>query len=321
MDDCIYASTDLIHRLVFGLPPGGGFRHSESFRTVFAAAEVLTVLQGCMVIRDPETGETHMVKKGESAFFRRDTRHHAFAWGAEELRVLEFLAPPPSTGSSGKHAATRPYVSAPTYERASLLGRWPLARAEAEGEADLLLALEAADPRAPSSGWRPPGRREGGDRPRRGRHQGRGRDRGPRHRGGAGAARGAHAAREGRPGLLAEVEALARELAARGRRRPRRGTRGRSRSSATRRGAWAGRWRCSRACRTPPASGWAAGSGARPAPASTRSWRPRAGASGTPARGPCPSCGRRWGPARGWSGRGSTRGASPRRIRGCRGCS
>ena len=55
--DWIYASTERVHMLVFGLPPGGGFRHSEEFRTVFAADEVLHVLEGVLVIADPETGE------------------------------------------------------------------------------------------------------------------------------------------------------------------------------------------------------------------------------------------------------------------------
>ncbi len=155
VDDWIYVSSDKIHQLVFGLPPGEGFRHSESFRTVFAADEVLFVLLGTMALANPETGEVHLVRKGESAFFRRDTWHHAFAWGGEELRVLEYFAPPPSTGSSGKYAQTRPYVSTPVYERPELLGRWPEGRSEAEAratirvlrESDRLWSLDTKDPR------------------------------------------------------------------------------------------------------------------------------------------------------------------------------
>lgn len=155
VDDWIYVSSDKIHQLVFGLPPGHGFRHSESFRTVFAADEVLTVLMGTMVIANPETGETHLVRTGESAFFRKDTWHHAFAWGSEELRVCEFFAPPPSTGSSGPYARTRPYVTTPTYERTALVGDWPMGRPAAEAaatirvlrEADRLWSLDEGDPR------------------------------------------------------------------------------------------------------------------------------------------------------------------------------
>jgi mannose-6-phosphate isomerase-like protein (cupin superfamily) len=155
VDDWIYVSSDKIHQLVFGLPPGEGFRHSEAFRTVFAADEVLFVLQGTMVIANPENGEVHLVQTGESVFFQKDTWHHAWAWGDRELRVLEYFAPPPSTGSSGKYAQTRPYVSQPTYERRALIGQWPAAQGNALAaarigvlrEADRLWSLDATDPR------------------------------------------------------------------------------------------------------------------------------------------------------------------------------
>lgn len=152
VDDWIYVSTMQIHQLVFGLPPGRGFVHSESFRTVFAADEVLTVLMGTMVIANPETGEVQVVNTGESVFFQKDTWHHAWAWGDAELRVLEYFAPPPATGTSGKYAATRPYVSVPKYEQPGLMHNWPAGRAGAKKtlhvllEADRLWTLDPASP-------------------------------------------------------------------------------------------------------------------------------------------------------------------------------
>src|ERR671917_403167 len=80
--DWIYVSSDKIHQLVFGLAPGQAFRHSEEYRTIFGADEVFYVLSGTMVLSNPETGEVHRVSAGESVFFRRDTWHHAFAYGA-----------------------------------------------------------------------------------------------------------------------------------------------------------------------------------------------------------------------------------------------
>lgn len=153
VDDWIYVSSMQIHQLVFGLPPGQGFVHSESFRTVFAADEVLTVLMGTMVIANPETGEVQVVGTGESVFFRKDTWHHAWAWGAQELRVLEYFAPPPATGTSGKYAATRPYVAVPKYERPGMVGNWPMGRGQGPvtlhvlREADRLWMLDPADPK------------------------------------------------------------------------------------------------------------------------------------------------------------------------------
>src|SRR3954452_25227409 len=111
--------------LVFGVPPGGGFRHSEDFRTIFAADELLYVLQGVLVIADPQTGEVQRAAQGESVFFRRDTWHHAFALGPEPLRVLELLAPPPAAGASSAYARAQPYLEESRYADDTLLGAWP----------------------------------------------------------------------------------------------------------------------------------------------------------------------------------------------------
>lgn len=113
--DRIYASTGAIHALVFELPPAGRFTHSEEYRTVFGADELLHVLGGTMVIANPETGEVWRVATGESVFFRKDTWHHAFAHGDEPLTVLELFAPPPAAGTSGAYARTRPYLDEPRY--------------------------------------------------------------------------------------------------------------------------------------------------------------------------------------------------------------
>ena len=125
--DWIYASTERVHALVFGLAPGAWFRHSPEFRTVFGADELLYVLRGTMVLANPETGEVLRVPRGGTAFFRADTWHHVHAHGNEELRVLELYAPPPATGSSGAYARTKPYLEPADwrYGDDSLLGHLP----------------------------------------------------------------------------------------------------------------------------------------------------------------------------------------------------
>jgi len=152
VSDWIYVSSDQIHQLLFGMPPGAGFTHSESYRTIFAADEVLHVISGTMVIANPETGEVKKAHTGEAVFFRRDTWHNAWAFGSEELRVLEFFAPPPSTGSSGKYAQTKPFVDRPRYDRPEFLGKWPASAAPKDSftvlrEPDLLWSIDGADPR------------------------------------------------------------------------------------------------------------------------------------------------------------------------------
>jgi quercetin dioxygenase-like cupin family protein len=125
VSDLIYASTNQIHGLVFSLPPAGAFRHSPEYRTVFGADEVLHVLEGTMVIANPETGEVQKVEAGRSVFFGKDTWHHAFAHGGGPLRVLELFAPPPATGSSGAYARTRPYLEESRYADEARLGGIP----------------------------------------------------------------------------------------------------------------------------------------------------------------------------------------------------
>lgn len=144
VDDWIYVSSNKIHQLVFGLPPGGAFRHSEQFRTVFGADEVLYVLSGTYGSVNPETGEVQVAQKGEAIFFRRDTWHQGFSLGTEELRVLEYFAPPPATGTSGAYARTRPYLEQSRYGRDDWLGRWPMER-EALRKSDSMLVLRDAD--------------------------------------------------------------------------------------------------------------------------------------------------------------------------------
>jgi mannose-6-phosphate isomerase-like protein (cupin superfamily) len=148
--DWIYVSSDRIHQLIYGLPPRGSFRHSDQFRTIFAADVVYYVLSGVLVLANPQTGEAQRLEPGEAAFFRRDTWHHAFNYSDEPLRVLEFFAPPPSQGTSGAYARAQPLLESVRYGHDGWLGRWPeAAAAEAAGRSihpirasDILWGLE-----------------------------------------------------------------------------------------------------------------------------------------------------------------------------------
>jgi quercetin dioxygenase-like cupin family protein len=123
--DWIYVSGEKIHNLVFSVPPGGGFRHSDDYRTVFGADEVLYVLEGTMILANPETGEVHRVPAGQAAFFRRNTWHHAFSDGSSHLSVLEFFAPPPAQGTSSDYARGRPRLEHVLHAQDEWIGRWP----------------------------------------------------------------------------------------------------------------------------------------------------------------------------------------------------
>ena len=118
--DWIYVSNESLHQIIFGMEPGGNFKHSDQYRTIFGADELLYVLSGILVISNPETGEIHKVNPGESVFFQKDTWHHAFNYSDEYLQVLEYFSPPPITGTSGAYAKERELLKKNIYQRNNL---------------------------------------------------------------------------------------------------------------------------------------------------------------------------------------------------------
>jgi quercetin dioxygenase-like cupin family protein len=153
VNDWIYVSNDKIQLLVFSLPPGARFGHSERHRTNLGADELYYVVRGELVLANPETGEVHRVEHGGAVWFGPDTWHHGIAYGSQTLRVLEFFAPPPATGSSQPYANTKPYLSEPTYVQDDWLGVWPAAAERARerqtqhvvGPDDILWRLEGGE--------------------------------------------------------------------------------------------------------------------------------------------------------------------------------
>ena len=115
--DWIYVSNDSLHQIIFGMDSNSKFKHSDQYRTIFGADELLYVLSGLLIINNPETGETHKIRKGESVFFKKDTWHHAFNYSNEYLQVLEFFSPPPITGTSGAYAKQKKLLENSIYTR------------------------------------------------------------------------------------------------------------------------------------------------------------------------------------------------------------
>jgi quercetin dioxygenase-like cupin family protein len=142
--DAIYVSNKVIHMMVFTMPPGGGFTHSEQFRTRFDADELYYVLSGELVINNPQTGEVRRARAGESVFFRSDTWHHAFTHGDEAVRILEFIGPGPLSGNTQAYARTKPNLTVAKTAAERWLGQWPMARS-AEREAATMHVLNDRD--------------------------------------------------------------------------------------------------------------------------------------------------------------------------------
>ena len=76
--DRIFVSSSKIHHIIYELEPHGAFTHSEEYRTIFAAYEVMYVLSGELALGNPETGEVVRAVPGEAVAFGPDTWHHGF---------------------------------------------------------------------------------------------------------------------------------------------------------------------------------------------------------------------------------------------------
>ncbi len=148
VNDEIFVSSERIQQMRFTMPPGARFRHSAAHRTDMGADEIYHVLRGRLVLANPATGEVHVVEAGEAIAFGRDTWHHGFSQGDEMLDVLQYFAPPPSTGSSQPYAQTRPYLDRVTYVMDEWLERWP------DADADLAATRTMRVLRTPDVLWR-----------------------------------------------------------------------------------------------------------------------------------------------------------------------
>lgn len=157
VNDLIYVSNEKIHAMVFSLPPGGRFRHSDRSRTYFGADELYFVISGTLLLANPGTGEVHRIEQGQAAYFGPDVWHHGFNPGTDELRVFEFFAPPPATGTSQVYARTKPYLSTAAYVQDQWLKRWPEAIKQARekytqrviGRDEILWRIEGAEDQIP----------------------------------------------------------------------------------------------------------------------------------------------------------------------------
>jgi quercetin dioxygenase-like cupin family protein len=138
--DWIYISTEEVSQIVFGMPVGGHFGHSDDFKDVYDSDIIWRVLSGVLVVVNPETGEVHRASTDESLFFHGDIWHYGYSYGSEPVRVLEFSAP--SAIQSVRHAVKKPPIENPRYTQDELLGRWPEARQEAESASTVRILRE-----------------------------------------------------------------------------------------------------------------------------------------------------------------------------------
>ena len=131
--DWFYVSTMSIEQVMFSLAPGQIFRHSDRYRLSLGADELYYVLEGTFAMANPKTGEVHVAEAGQALFFRKESWHHGFNCGTDEVRILEYLAPPGPAGGTHSYADAQPMLPFEDvrYAQNQFLGRWPMAAAEA----------------------------------------------------------------------------------------------------------------------------------------------------------------------------------------------
>ena len=98
-------------------------RHSDEHKTIYPSDIFYRVLEGTLVLADPEHGEVTRAHAGDSVFFRRDMWHHAFNYSQKPLKILEFAAPP--AGEAIDYAKEQRSLHEVTYVRKDAWRAWP----------------------------------------------------------------------------------------------------------------------------------------------------------------------------------------------------
>lgn len=93
VSDWIYGSSPKIHMMSFEMPVGARFGNSPDFKTYYKCAETYHCLKGEFTFHCPETGEVHVLRKGDTLYFPPDTWHWGYNFGSETSHILECLTP------------------------------------------------------------------------------------------------------------------------------------------------------------------------------------------------------------------------------------
>lgn len=93
VSDWIYGSSPSIHMMSFEMSVGARFGNSPDFKTYYNCAETYHCLKGEFTFHCPETGEVHVLRKGDTLYFPPNTWHWGYNFGSETSHILECLTP------------------------------------------------------------------------------------------------------------------------------------------------------------------------------------------------------------------------------------
>jgi quercetin dioxygenase-like cupin family protein len=122
VSDWIYGSSPSIHMMSFEMTVGQRFGNSPDFKTYYNCAETYTCLKGEFTFHCPETGEVHVLRKGDSLYFPPDTWHWGYNFGSETCHVLECLTPRTEEAVEA-YAVKQPWLDDIAYGPRAAIGR------------------------------------------------------------------------------------------------------------------------------------------------------------------------------------------------------
>jgi quercetin dioxygenase-like cupin family protein len=142
--DWYYLASPELLVSIHVLPPGGRYGHSETHKSFYAADECYYLLRGELTFHNPETGEVHTVRAGETLHFRAGTWHHGYNFGTETCEILVAFAPlPPDITAAADISKLATPLSEIRGGRYELLADFPWNRVAAPRDGDRILKLRA----------------------------------------------------------------------------------------------------------------------------------------------------------------------------------
>ncbi|MCX7305446.1 MAG: cupin domain-containing protein [Hyphomicrobiales bacterium] len=123
VSDWIYGSSPNIHMMSFEMNVGSRFGNSPNFKTYYNAAETYHCLKGEFTFHCPETGEVHVLKKGDTLYFPPNTWHWGYNFGSETCWILESLTPRNEEAIEA-YAVKQPWLSDIRYGPREAIGRY-----------------------------------------------------------------------------------------------------------------------------------------------------------------------------------------------------
>ena len=144
--DWYYLASPELLVSIHVLTPGARYAHSEKHKSFYIADECYYLLRGELTFHDPESGEVHTVRAGETLHFRAGTWHHGYNFGTETCEILVAFAPlPPDITAAADISKLATPLSTIRGGRYELLGDFPWSRLAAPRTGDRIVKLRPDD--------------------------------------------------------------------------------------------------------------------------------------------------------------------------------